>query len=88
MCNPAAWIMVWVLGVFALAAVVHPQEGVNILFFPVYFVCVPAMYLILILYSICNLHNISWGTREVPKTAAEKKREAEIMQEVLWLFIS
>ena len=87
LCNPAAWILCWVLGVFTLAAIIHPQEGLNILFFPVYFVAVPAMYMILIIYSMCNLNNISWGTREVPKTAAEKQKEAEILKEVMVFYV-
>merc|ERR1712098_108118 len=33
-------------------------------------------YLLLTIYSLFNMNNVSWGTREVPKTEAEKQAEA------------
>ena len=35
------------------------------------------MYLLLMIYSIFNLNNVSWGTREVPKSAADVAAEQE-----------
>ena len=46
----------------------------------IYFITIPSMYLLLVIYSVFNLNNVSWGTREVPKTAAElelEKQQAE-----------
>ena len=35
------------------------------------------MYLLLIIYSITNLNNVSWGTREVPVKKSKAEMEAE-----------
>lgn len=35
-----------------------------------YFVSVPSMSLLLVIYSLGNLHVVSWGTREAAKPAA------------------
>ena len=33
------------------------------------------MYLLLMIYSLCNMHVVSWGTREVKQTKTEKEVE-------------
>ena len=43
----------------------------------IYFITIPSMYLLLVIYSIFNLNVVSWGTREVPK----KKTKAELEEE-------
>merc|ERR1712012_625116 len=39
--------------------------------------CIPSMYLLLIIYSITNLNVVSWGTREVAAKKTKKELEAE-----------
>ena len=41
------------------------------------------MYLFLVIYSIFNLNNVSWGTREVPKkkTAEEQEEEKQKLEQ-------
>ena len=34
-----------------------------------YFLAVPSMSMLLVFYSLANLHVVSWGTREAPKPA-------------------
>ena len=48
-----------------IAAVLHPREIGCIVFSVAYLVLIPATHLLLNLYSIIHLNNISWGTREV-----------------------
>lgn len=55
-----------------IAGILHPQEVGCLLSGVVYYVTVPSMYLLLIVYAIFNLNNVSWGTREV----ATKKSKA------------
>jgi hypothetical protein len=52
-----------------------------------YYICIPAGYLFLIIYAICNLNNVSWGTRETQTavlvsqehtTQKKKKTEGEL----------
>jgi len=60
-----------------VSALLHPREFTDILFIIIYYLFIPSAYLILTIYALCNLHDISWGTREVVLTPAAKQREAE-----------
>ena len=51
-------------GSFIFAAMLHPQEFPCVI---IYLATIPSMYLLLMIYSLFNLNNVSWGTREVPK---------------------
>ncbi|XP_037071620.1 chitin synthase chs-2-like [Pollicipes pollicipes] len=66
-----------------IAAVLHPQEFKCI--FPgfIYLLSIPSMYLLLILYSLTNLNNVTWGTREVlaKKTKKELEEERKALEE-------
>ena len=62
-------------GSFVLAALLHPQELNCIWCLPIYILTIPSMYLLLTIYSIFNMNNVSWGTREAPKTEEEKAQE-------------
>ncbi|XP_014677030.1 PREDICTED: uncharacterized protein LOC106816902 [Priapulus caudatus] len=46
--------------------------------FLLYFISIPSMYMLLIIYSLCNLNDVSWGTREVAAT----KSKAEIKEDL------
>ena len=65
------------VGSFFIAACLHPQEFWCIVPGIIYLLCIPSMYLLLIIYSITNLNVVSWGTREgvVKKTKKELKDE-------------
>ncbi|XP_035676966.1 uncharacterized protein LOC118416032 isoform X1 [Branchiostoma floridae] len=56
------------LGVLAavhlVAAILHPTEFACIIPGLLYVLCLPSAYLVLFIYSICNLNDRSWGTRE------------------------
>jgi chitin synthase len=52
-------------GSFVLSAVMHPQEFWCLPYGVVYYITIPAMYLLLVIYSIFNLNVVSWGTRSV-----------------------
>ena len=70
-------IFVYVLcGTFLLSGALHPHELSDLLWGVLYFVCIPGGYVFLIIYSVCNLHVVSWGTRE-KKTANEQQQEWE-----------
>lgn len=63
--SPSAWFLFLVIGEFAIAGLLHPYEIYCLLHGLIYYLAVPSMYVLLIIYSLCNLNNISWGTREV-----------------------
>jgi len=75
--HPSVLFLSSLVGIFLVAAMFHPQEFSCIIYGALYFVCVPMGYLLLVLYSLCNMHNVSWGTREVPK----KKTKADLEEE-------
>ncbi|XP_067001405.2 chitin synthase chs-2 [Anabrus simplex] len=60
-----------------IAALLHPQELNCLPCGIVYYVTIPSMYLLLILYAIFNLNDVSWGTRD----DGSKKKEEEEMEE-------
>ncbi|CAK9292136.1 unnamed protein product [Gordionus sp. m RMFG-2023] len=64
--SPSSIFLFVFVGCFFVAALLHPQEFWNIAYGILYFLSIPAMYLLLIVYSLTNLHVVQWGTREVP----------------------
>lgn len=42
-----------------------------------YFLSIPSMYLLLILYSLINLNVVSWGTRETVQKKTQKELDEE-----------
>ena len=63
-------------GSFVVAAILHPQELTDLFYCIIYVATIPSMYLLLTVFAIFNMNDVSWGTREAPKTAAQKKAEA------------
>lgn len=48
-----------------IAGFLHPTEIVCVFYSVIYYVTLPSMYVILIIYSLFNLNDITWGTREL-----------------------
>ena len=68
-CNINAMFFFFTAGTFIVCGLLHPRELVTLVQGLVYYVAIPTMYMILMLYAICNLNVISWGTRETkPET--------------------
>ncbi|KAL0894833.1 hypothetical protein ABMA27_013353 [Loxostege sticticalis] len=80
---PSSVFTVLTFGSFFLTAALHPQEIICLLYLGVYYITIPSMYMLLIIYSLCNLNNVSWGTREVvqKKTAKEMEMEKKEVEE-------
>lgn len=66
---PSSIFTVVTFGIFFVTAALHPQEANCLLYIVIYYITIPSMYILLIIYSVCNLHVVTWGTREI----AEKK---------------
>jgi hypothetical protein len=56
---------------FFVTGCLHPQEIMNLVYGVLYLVTLPGGYVLLVIYSICNLHIVTWGTRE---DAGKKKK--------------
>ena len=79
-CSPNHHVFFYVAGIFLLAALLHPQESFCVCHGFIHFLAIPSMHMLLPIYSNCNLHVVSWGTRESPKSQAEIEREEEKAQ--------
>ncbi|XP_076437341.1 uncharacterized protein LOC143276616 isoform X2 [Babylonia areolata] len=77
--HPSVLVIVFLVLIFVIAGLCHPMEIYCLPSGALYLLCIPSGYLLLVIYSICNLHVVSWGTREVPK----KKTKAELEEEKL-----
>lgn len=75
--SPSAIFLISLSGSFFVAAVMHPQEFMCIVPGLLYFLSVPSMYLLLILYSLINLNVVTWGTRETEAKKSKKDLEEE-----------
>jgi len=62
---------------FIITAIMHPKEFWCLPCGFIYYLLVPSMYLLLIIYSLFNLNDVSWGTREVKTKKTKKEQEAE-----------
>ncbi|XP_046547945.1 LOW QUALITY PROTEIN: uncharacterized protein LOC124257841 [Haliotis rubra] len=62
-------------GIYILAGLLHPREFYCLINSLWYLLCLPSGYLILVIYSLCNITDRSWGTRE------EKTAETSVKSE-------
>lgn len=65
--SPSLLFLVVISASFFFAGIIHPYEFTALTHGVLFFLCIPAGYLIIIIYSLCNLHVVSWGTREAMK---------------------
>lgn len=75
--SPSAIFLMMMACQLTISALLHPAEFYCFPHIFIYVITLPSMYLLLIIYSVVNLNDISWGTREV----ATKTRAREIEQE-------
>ncbi|KAK6181610.1 hypothetical protein SNE40_009432 [Patella caerulea] len=75
--DPSVLFVLALVSLFTFAGLVHPYELFCLPPGALYFICIPSGYLLLVIYSLCNMDNVSWGTREIPK----KKSKAELAAE-------
>lgn len=87
--SPSAIFLLAMTASFIVAAILHPREFSCVFHGIIYFLSVPSMYLFLTLYSITNLHVVSWGTREVATKKTKKQLEQEKLEAAkVYLFFS
>uniref|UniRef100_A0AAN0LHG8 chitin synthase n=1 Tax=Polyphagotarsonemus latus TaxID=1204166 RepID=A0AAN0LHG8_9ACAR len=95
--SPSAMFFIALTGTFFVAALLHPQEFSCVVPIILYFLSIPSMYLLLIVYSLINLNVVTWGTREKPQSVApkskkqleeEKKLQEELKKKSLLSFLN
>ncbi|XP_075914311.1 chitin synthase chs-2-like isoform X2 [Petromyzon marinus] len=77
--TPSGIFFIMLAGIYLITAVLHPREFFCIVHGFMYFICIPTGYLLLLIYSLVNMYNVSWGTRETkapsePNPKEKKKR--------------
>lgn len=70
--DPSAIFLPSVAVIFIVTGVLHPNEMLNLLHGFLYLVTIPGGYLLLVTYAMCNLHVVSWGTRETVEVVRKK----------------
>jgi len=70
------------VALYIITAALHPQEFSLVIYGLLYFLCIPSGYLLLAIYSIVNMNNVTWGTRETggqAKTTAVDTIKKKVM---------
>ncbi|XP_078577195.1 uncharacterized protein LOC144862522 isoform X2 [Branchiostoma floridae x Branchiostoma japonicum] len=72
-------------GLYVITALLHPSEFMTLVYGFVYLLSLPSGYILLIIYSVCNMTDRSWGTREIktPGAAAAGKSFLETLSNIL-----
>ncbi|XP_075914319.1 uncharacterized protein LOC116957729 isoform X2 [Petromyzon marinus] len=75
--TPSGIFFITLAGIHLIAAVLHPREFFCIVHGFLYLICIPTGYLLLLIYSLVNMYNVSWGTRETkaPSEPSPKKKK-------------
>ncbi|XP_063417329.1 chitin synthase chs-2-like [Mytilus trossulus] len=81
LCSVTTIFIMFVAGVFVVSAILHPQEFLCLIPGLLYFLAIPSMCMLMFLYSIGNLHVVSWGTRETKQEPNIKTQKAKQTQE-------
>lgn len=74
---PSTLFLIAFVASFLLAGVMHPREVTILPFGLMYYISVPSMYLLMVIYALFNLNNVNWGTREVAQKKTKKELEEE-----------
>lgn len=74
--TPSSLFIVIMAIIYIITALLHPQEIQLVFHGFLYILCIPSAYLLLTIYSMVNMNNVSWGTRETKPAAGASKSEA------------
>ncbi|XP_037341431.2 chitin synthase 1 [Pungitius pungitius] len=77
--TPTGLFLVSMAIMYAVTAILHPEEWGMIIYGLMYFICIPSGYLLLTIYSLVNMHIVSWGTRESSKGEGEVKKNHNML---------
>ncbi|CAN9503630.1 unnamed protein product [Ophioblennius macclurei] len=62
--TPGSLFIITLACFYFVTALLHPQEVFVVVYGLLYIICIPSAYLLLAIYSMVNMNNVSWGTRE------------------------
>lgn len=73
--SPNVIFLTGLVSIFTIAGILHPQEFFCLVYGLLYFLTVPSTFILLTVYYLCNLNNVSWGTRETPKKLTKEEEQ-------------
>lgn len=79
--SPNVVFLAGLVVVFTVAGILHPQEFFCLVYGILYFLTVPSTFILLTVYYLCNLNNVSWGTRETPIKLSKEEEEEKRKQD-------
>ncbi|XP_052804081.1 chitin synthase chs-2-like isoform X1 [Mya arenaria] len=74
--SPNVIFLIFVVVVFLISALLHPQEFTCLFPGLLYYVSVPSTFIFLTVFYMCNLNDISWGTRESKSPSSQTEEES------------
>ncbi|XP_030578327.1 chitin synthase 1 [Archocentrus centrarchus] len=77
--TPTGLFLISMAIMYLITALLHPEEFLLIGYGLMYFICIPSGYLLLIIYSLVNMDNVSWGTRESNKGGGAEKKKHNLL---------
>ncbi|KAM9385868.1 chitin synthase chs-1-like [Pholidichthys leucotaenia] len=92
--TPSSIFVIAMAMIYIITALLHPQEFYLVFYGLLYIICIPSAYLLLTIYSMVNMNNVSWGTREAkptpggPKPAAAPQTTTQKAQGTFQRFLS
>ncbi|KAL7734282.1 hypothetical protein ACLKA6_010625 [Drosophila palustris] len=63
---PASLFFLLVAVQITISGLMHPQEFLALFCGVIYYITIPSMYMLLMIYSVFNMNDVTWGTREAP----------------------
>ncbi|KAI5628169.1 hypothetical protein C0J50_2659, partial [Silurus asotus] len=76
--TPSGLFFIGIIVMYIVTALLHPHEFHLIIFGFLYFICIPSGYLLLSIYSMVNMNNVSWGTRESAGPGSEASLQKNV----------
>jgi len=83
--NPSTWYLLTITSIFVITAFLHGMEGLYLIHGIWYLLCLPSGYLLLTIYSVANLTDRSWGTRE-GKTQGSDETDSTLQDKLIKYF--
>lgn len=62
--SPNVIFFTQILFIFLCSGIVHPKEFLCLIHGLLYYIMIPSTFIFLTVYYMCNIHVVSWGTRE------------------------
>ncbi|XP_041347263.1 chitin synthase chs-1-like [Gigantopelta aegis] len=77
-CSVSTIVLTVLIVIFLVSAILHPQEFTCVFHGIFYFLFIPSVSMLLMIYALGNMHVVSWGTRENSPAASPTELEGKV----------